>query len=100
MNGMRFKMRRFSPRGACVSIVFLTLISSDPLRAQTPDQGDTPAGAGITDTSAACNPLPGDDPADSAGTGQSPSMQNNTSRSHDHDWVHAWFNMVDETREN
>jgi hypothetical protein len=90
MHGMIFAT--FSPRRICVSIAFLSLISSDPLRARTPDQGDRPAGSGSTDTSADCNPSTGGCPADSAAPGQSPSSQNAN------DWVHAWMRIVDEAR--
>jgi hypothetical protein len=94
---MIFKMGRLLPRGICVSIVLLSLISSGPLRARAPDQDDTPAGTGTTGTSAACNPPTGEYPADSTASG-TPSSGNNTNHSHDHDWVHAWLRKVDQAR--
>jgi hypothetical protein len=91
-------MRRFSPRGICVSIAFFSLISFDQLRAQTPDQDDKPADTAATATSAECDPRTGGFPAGSAAPGQSPSSQNNAKASNKHGWVHEWFRRVDKAR--
>jgi hypothetical protein len=67
----------FSPRGIFALMAFLSLISSEPLRAQTPDRSGT---------------------LDPGAPGQSPSSQGSTNGSDNHDWVHAWMRIVDQTR--
>src|SRR5438105_4759230 len=70
-------MGRFSLHGIFALIASLSLISSGPVRAQTPDQGGIP---------------------DSGAPGQGPSSGSNTAGSNDQDWVHAWMRIVDQTR--